>query len=282
MRIFKWVEFLLEYNSSEIKSSMLDGNLQEVSKEPDTGCNYYNEREVSQENRVVYRNLQEQNPPLPVVTGPTVDIVADRKTGQSLPNWNKLTSEEKKLFWDKGPIGRLIRLKAGMKYPDEYSPMLDLMIDIALYVVPAVGPMLVMIKSAMAGVYLYQEGHEVEGIIHIVTSPLALGRTIFFMRAFKIGVNYLPMLQNIHKSGLPLLASKGQEEFLKWGYKNYKKDFEIFLKVLADKEKVKSILDDVLKLKSSPKQAFQGLDNYQNLNKPLSKFQQIVKTEEKK
>jgi len=61
---------------------------------------------------------ENKNPPIASVTGPTVDINADYKSGQSLPNWDGLTSEEKKLFWDKGPIGRRIRLKAGMKYPD--------------------------------------------------------------------------------------------------------------------------------------------------------------------
>ena len=61
---------------------------------------------------------ENKNPPIASVTGPTVNINADYKSGQSLPNWNGLTSEEKKLFWDKGPIGRRIRLKAGMKYPD--------------------------------------------------------------------------------------------------------------------------------------------------------------------
>ena len=65
------------------------------------------------------------------VTLPTIDISADKKTGQLLPNWNKLTSEEKKLFWDKGPIGRNIRLKAGMKYPDKLSEdQLDIAIEL--------------------------------------------------------------------------------------------------------------------------------------------------------
>jgi len=68
---------------------------------------------------------------LPTITLPTIDISADKKTGQLLPNWNKLTSEEKKLFWDKGPIGRSIRLKAGMKYPDELSEdQLDIAIEL--------------------------------------------------------------------------------------------------------------------------------------------------------
>jgi hypothetical protein len=58
MKIFKWDQFLLEYNSSVIESSILDDNLQEVSKEPDAGCTYYNQREVSGENRVAYKNLQ--------------------------------------------------------------------------------------------------------------------------------------------------------------------------------------------------------------------------------
>ncbi len=65
------------------------------------------------------------------VSLPTIDITADKKTGQLLPNWNELTSEEKKLFWDKGPIGRRIRLKAGMKYPDELSEdQLDIAIEL--------------------------------------------------------------------------------------------------------------------------------------------------------
>lgn len=32
------------------------------------------------------------------VSLPTIDITADKKTGQLLPNWNELTSEEKKTF----------------------------------------------------------------------------------------------------------------------------------------------------------------------------------------
>jgi hypothetical protein len=58
---------------------------------------------------------------LPTITLPTININADKKTGQLLPNWNKLTSEEKKLFWDESGIGRRIRLKAGMKYPDVFE-----------------------------------------------------------------------------------------------------------------------------------------------------------------
>lgn len=71
------------------------------------------------------------NKSLPTYTGPTIDIVADKKTGQLLPNWNNLTSEEKKLFWDPGPIGRTIRLKAGMKYPDQLDEeQIDLLIEL--------------------------------------------------------------------------------------------------------------------------------------------------------
>lgn len=71
------------------------------------------------------------NKSLPKYTGPTIDIVADKKTGQLLPNFNNLTNEEKKLFWDPGPIGRRIRLKAGMKYPDEMNEeQIDLLIEI--------------------------------------------------------------------------------------------------------------------------------------------------------
>ena len=58
MKISTWDKFLLEYSSSEIESSILDDNLQEVSEEPEAGCNYYNQRGVPQENRVAYRNLQ--------------------------------------------------------------------------------------------------------------------------------------------------------------------------------------------------------------------------------
>lgn len=71
------------------------------------------------------------NKSLPTYTGPTIDIVADKKTGQLLPNWNNLTNEEKKLFWHNSPIGRKIRLKAGMKYPDEMNEdQIDLMIEL--------------------------------------------------------------------------------------------------------------------------------------------------------
>ncbi len=71
------------------------------------------------------------NKSLPTYTGPTIDIVADKKTGQLLPNWNNLTDEQKKLFWDPGPIGRSIRLKAGMKYPDQLDEeQIDLMIEL--------------------------------------------------------------------------------------------------------------------------------------------------------
>ena len=38
---------------------------------------------------------EDKNQPLPSVTGPTVHINADYKSGQSLPNWKGLKDEEK-------------------------------------------------------------------------------------------------------------------------------------------------------------------------------------------
>lgn len=50
--------------------------------------------------------------PLHAGTLPVIDIVADRETGHQYPFYYLLNKEEKKLFNDRGPIGRKIRSKA--------------------------------------------------------------------------------------------------------------------------------------------------------------------------
>jgi hypothetical protein len=92
-------------------------------------CDFvYESSEPKNTTRVTNKNTSS------TVWGPTVSVNAEKNTGQLLPNWNKLTKEEKKLFWSKGPIGRSIRIKAGMKYPDQMN---EEQIDLAIELISA-------------------------------------------------------------------------------------------------------------------------------------------------
>jgi len=127
----------------------------------------------------------------------------------------------------------------------KYPTLCSLMTDAMLWTIPVIGPYLVAGKGTVEGVISIKQGHEAEGVIKILTSPLALLKVIRVMNLLGLKGNYLPMLETIHKSGLPLLISKGKEAFLIWGWNNFGKDFEDFLKLLTNKKSVIKILDNI-------------------------------------
>jgi len=128
-----------------------------------------------------------------------------------------------------------------------YPNLSNLIGDLALWMVPYVGPYLVAAKNTTEGVILYKKGKKVEGIISILTSPLALMKVVKVLKVMGTTGNVGDMLNLINKSGVPLLVSKGEEAFLNWGWKKFGKDFKVFAEFLKNEKHIKPILDDVIK-----------------------------------
>jgi hypothetical protein len=118
---------------------------------------------------------------------------------------------------------------------------------LALWAIPYVGPYIVATKNTAEGVILYKGGKKVEGIISILTSPLFLMRVVKILTFMGTTGNVVDMLKLINKTGVPLLISKGQESFMKWGWKEFGKDFKVFAELLKNENYMKQILNDVIK-----------------------------------
>lgn len=129
------------------------------------------------------------------------------------------------------------------QHPNEANFLLDM----ALWAIPYVGPIIVGVKGSVEGVMLYQSGKKVEGIISLLTSPLALAKAAKVLKALGSSPEIVKMLQTINKTGVPLLVSKGQEAFMNWGFKTFGNDFVKFAKFIKDQKMVKPILDDIMK-----------------------------------
>lgn len=127
-----------------------------------------------------------------------------------------------------------------------YPTLSNFMLDMSLWAIPYVGPYIVTTKNTTEGIRLYKEGKKVEGIISLLTSPLALMKVVKVLKAMGSSSDMVRMVQTINKTGIPLLVSKGQEAFLNWGYKTFGDDFAKFVKFIKDQKQVKPILDDLL------------------------------------
>jgi hypothetical protein len=128
-----------------------------------------------------------------------------------------------------------------------YPNLSNLIGDLALWMVPYIGPYLVSAKNTTEGILLYKKGKKVEGVISILTSPLALMKVVKILKYLGTTGNVVDMLNLINKSGIPILVNKGQEAFLNWGWKQFGKDFKIFVEFLKNQKHTKPILDDIVK-----------------------------------
>ena len=55
----------------------------------------------------------------------------------------------------------------------------------------------------------------------------------------------IKMLQEINKTGLPILISQGQQKFLEWGYKTFSTNFDKFMKMIGDKKKMEQLIKEI-------------------------------------
>lgn len=130
---------------------------------------------------------------------------------------------------------------------DKNPNVFDTVASIGLWFVPYVGPYLSAGYSGVVGFEKIKQGKYVEGVIEIITSPIALLKTLKVLKILGADKITIKMLEMINKSGLPVLISEGQEAFLKWGYKTFGKDFQKFVELLNNENKLKSILTDLKK-----------------------------------
>jgi hypothetical protein len=122
------------------------------------------------------------------------------------------------------------------------KPYGDSLISLGLWFVPYIGPYLSASFSGLVAFEKIKKGKHVEGIIELITSPLALMKTIKVLQTMGASDKIVKMLQAINKSGITVLVAEGQEAFLKWGYKKFGADFVIFVNLLIDKVKMKGLL----------------------------------------
>lgn len=100
-------------------------------------------------------------------------------------------------------------------------------------------------KTLMDGIEQKDNDKIAEGVIQIITGPLMLGTTVRVAKWLGAGhKNKIIMLEAIHKSGLTLLASMGQQKFMEWGWDKFGNDFEDFLALTSNQEQVKKILSE--------------------------------------
>jgi hypothetical protein len=121
-------------------------------------------------------------------------------------------------------------------------PIIDTLVPLGVWFVPYIGPYLSATLSSLNAVDKIKKGKTAEGIIELITSPLALMKTIKVLQTMGGSDKTVKMLQAINKSGITLLVAEGQEAFLKWGYKKFGADFLIFANLLIDKVKMKGLL----------------------------------------
>ncbi len=136
-----------------------------------------------------------------------------------------------------------------VKLRKEYPIVTRVVEDVALWFIPYVGPYLVAIRGTLDGISSIKNGDYTTGIIQVLTSPLSFARYARFASIFKLDPNIIKILKGIHKSGITVLTSKGKEQFFKWGVNTYGNDFVRFMDLLKNKERLKQILVNIVKLK---------------------------------
>lgn len=131
------------------------------------------------------------------------------------------------------------------KIKKDYPNTFDIVAQLGLWVIPYVGPYLSTAYGTANAIKKIKSGDKVSGIIELITSPLALTKTIKYLKILGQSGDFVSMLEKINKSGLPVLISEGQESFLKWGAKIFRKDFETFIKLLNDQKSMKLLLKEI-------------------------------------
>ena len=122
-----------------------------------------------------------------------------------------------------------------LKQKRKENPILfDTIVSLGLWVIPYIGPVLATSYGLGIAIDNFSKGKYVEGVIEVICSPPMIG--MFVKIAPKIGLKLTAkmsqMLLEIHKSGITVLISYGQQSFLKWGIKNFGEDFLELCRVL--------------------------------------------------
>lgn len=93
---------------------------------------------------------------------------------------------------------------------------------VALWFIPVVGPYLSSALGTIRGVEQIKEGNIAEGVLSIISSPLALGRIIRILKLSKgVPIDKISELEKIQKIGIPLYVSEGKNSFINWLHKTY-------------------------------------------------------------
>jgi hypothetical protein len=118
----------------------------------------------------------------------------------------------------------------------------DTVAQLGMWFIPMVGPYLSTAYGSAVAISKLKEGKYIEGIIGLITSPLALAKSIRVLQLLGGSSKSLKMLEAINKSGLPVLVSQGQQKFLEWGVKNFGDDFIKLTNLLMNKSEMEKLL----------------------------------------
>jgi len=107
--------------------------------------------------------------------------------------------------------------------------------QVGLWFIPYVGPYLSTALGAYEASLFFKEGKTVEGVISLLSSPLALMKMIKVLKLKNASPQLINTLIKLNKSGLPLYVSKGKEEVLNFINKNLTDDeVKLFTKSIPD------------------------------------------------
>jgi|688.fasta_scaffold11506_27 hypothetical protein len=150
----------------------------------------------------------------------------------------KGTQEVKQMYMDAAQMVKNLR---------QQSPFLfDTIVGLGLFAVPYVGPYLSAGYGTAIAIKDINDGRYVQGIIGLITSPLGLLRAMKVLKIFDVVEDkIIKMLQEINKTGLPVLISQGQQKFLEWGYKTFSTNFDKFMKMVGDKKKMEQLIKEI-------------------------------------
>ena len=160
-----------------------------------------------------------------------------------------------------------------------------------VWFIPYVGPYL----SAAIGVAdsgrLFKQGKNVEGFISLLTSPLAFTKLLKIAKVYNLMDDaVIQVIKNIHNLGIPVLISKGKEQFFLWLYNEFYKSYLNDPKFLSNKKmaekKAKESVENFKKLLSDPKLQSEITKDIKNKisewkNKNLDKYK-LLDQEQKK
>jgi hypothetical protein len=180
---------------------------------------------ITEQERIHILNLYEQD------TGFTRYLDKQYRT-------EKGTQEVKQMYMDATQMVKNLR---------QQNPFLfDTIVGLGLFAVPYVGPYLSAGYGTTIAIKDINDGRYVQGIIGLITSPLGLLRALKVLKIFDVVEDkVIKMLQEINKTGLPVLISQGQQKFLEWGYKTFSTNFDKFMKMVGDKKKMELLIKEI-------------------------------------